>query len=143
MLILNAATIPGRQINLATKRYLLNNKKISIIILRLFHDNETDNDNAVLFNLFFPKQYSLIKNNRKLSFNFTYITEQRLHTKDFSNDKNGNTQCVKSVRIRRFSGPYFPAFRLNTEIYEVNLHIYSKCGKIRTRKTPNTELCTQ
>ena len=25
--------------------------------------------------------------------------------------------CVKSVRIRSFSGPYFPAFRLNTEKY--------------------------
>ena len=30
--------------------------------------------------------------------------------------------CVKSVQIRSFSGPYFPAFGLNTE----------KCGKIRT-----------
>ena len=33
---------------------------------------------------------------------------------------------------------YFPAFGLNTEIYSVNLHIQSECGKIRTRKTPNT-----
>ena len=24
--------------------------------------------------------------------------------------------CVKSARIRSFSGPYFPAFELNTEI---------------------------
>ena len=46
---------------------------------------------------------------------------------------------VKSVRIRSFSGPYFPAFGLKTEIYELNLHIQSKCGKIRTRKTPNTD----
>ena len=23
--------------------------------------------------------------------------------------------CVKSVRIRSYSGPYFPAFRLNTD----------------------------
>ena len=34
--------------------------------------------------------------------------------------------CLKSIQIRRFSGPYFPIFGLNTEIYE--------CGKIRTRK---------
>ena len=27
--------------------------------------------------------------------------------------------CVKSVRIRSFSGPYFPAFGLNTERYSV------------------------
>ena len=32
-----------------------------------------------------------------------------------------------------FSGPYFPAFGLNTEKYEVSLRIQSKCGKIQTR----------
>ena len=47
--------------------------------------------------------------------------------------------CVKSVRIRSFSGPYFPAFGLNTERYGVSLHIQSECGKIRTRKTPITD----
>ena len=31
------------------------------------------------------------------------------------------------------SGPYFPAFGLNTERYEVSLRIQSECGKIRTR----------
>ena len=34
-----------------------------------------------------------------------------------------------------FSGPYFPAFGLNTEIYSVNLRIQSEYRKIRTRKT--------
>ena len=33
-----------------------------------------------------------------------------------------------------FSGPYFPVFGLNAEIYFVNLRIQSKYGKIRTRK---------
>ena len=33
-----------------------------------------------------------------------------------------------------FSGPYFPVFGLNTEIFSVSLRIYSECGKIRTRK---------
>ena len=33
-----------------------------------------------------------------------------------------------------FSGPYFPVFRMNTEIYRVNLRIQSEYGKIRTRK---------
>ena len=42
--------------------------------------------------------------------------------------------CVKSVRIRRFSGPYFPVFGLNTEIYGVNLRIQSEYRKIRTKK---------
>ena len=50
-----------------------------------------------------------------------------------------NTQCVKSVRIRCFSGPYFPAFGQNTERYGVSLQIQSECGKIRTKKTPNTD----
>ena len=47
--------------------------------------------------------------------------------------------CLKSVRIRSFSGPYFAAFRLNREINSVNLHIQSECEKMRTRKTPNTD----
>ena len=47
--------------------------------------------------------------------------------------------CVKSVRIWSFSGPYFPAFELNTEIHGVNLRIQSECGKAHTRKTPNTD----
>ena len=29
--------------------------------------------------------------------------------------------CVKSVRIRSFSGAYFPAFELNTERYSVQM----------------------
>ena len=31
--------------------------------------------------------------------------------------------CIKSVHIRSFSGPHFPAFELNTEIYGVSLSI--------------------
>ena len=33
--------------------------------------------------------------------------------------KNLNLHCLKSVRIRSYSGPYFPAFGLNTESYGV------------------------
>ena len=47
--------------------------------------------------------------------------------------------ALKSVWIRSFSGPYFPSFGLNTEKYGVSLRIQSECGKIRTRKTPNTD----
>ena len=46
---------------------------------------------------------------------------------------------VKSVRIRSIFGPYFPPFGLNTEIYSVKLRIQSECGKIKTRKTLNTD----
>ena len=47
--------------------------------------------------------------------------------------------CVKSVRVRSFSGPYFPTFELNTERYSVPLRIQSEFGKMRNRKIPNTE----
>ena len=47
--------------------------------------------------------------------------------------------CVGSVRIWSFSGPYFPAFGLNTERYSVSLRIQSECGKIKTKKYPNTD----
>ena len=42
--------------------------------------------------------------------------------------------CVKKVRIRSFSGSYFPAFGLNTERYGVSLRIQSECRKMRTKK---------
>ena len=32
-----------------------------------------------------------------------------------------------------FSGPYFPVFGLNTDIYKENFRIQSECRKIRTR----------
>ena len=46
---------------------------------------------------------------------------------------------MKCVLIRSYSGPYFPAFGLNTERYSVALRIQSECGKIRTRITPNMD----
>ena len=46
---------------------------------------------------------------------------------------------VKSACIRSFSGPYFLAFGLNTERCRVSSCIQSELGKIRTRKTPNTD----
>ena len=33
-----------------------------------------------------------------------------------------------------FSGPYFPVFGMNTEIYAVNHHFHSEYRKVRTRK---------
>ena len=47
--------------------------------------------------------------------------------------------CVKRVRYRSLSGPYFPAFELNTEKCCVSLRIQSKYEKIRTRKIPSTD----
>ena len=36
--------------------------------------------------------------------------------------------CVKSVRIRSYSGPHFPAFGLNTEYLSVFSPNAGKCG---------------
>ena len=47
--------------------------------------------------------------------------------------------CVKSVRIRSYSGPYFSGFRLNTERYSISFCNQFECGKIRTRINPNTD----
>ena len=45
--------------------------------------------------------------------------------------KVSESSCVKSIRIRSYSGPYFPAFGLNTERYGACLCIQSECGKIK------------
>ena len=50
--------------------------------------------------------------------------------------------CVKIVRIRRYSGPYFSAFRLSTERhknFQEFSSVQSECRKIRTRITLNTD----
>ena len=51
---------------------------------------------------------------------------------------NGITSWKVSIS-EVFFGPYFLAFGLNTERYSVSLRIPSKCEKIRTRETLNTD----
>ena len=46
-----------------------------------------------------------------------------------------NTLREKCPNMEFFSGPYFPAFGLNTDRYRVSLRIQSEYGKIRTRKS--------
>ena len=76
----------------------------------------------------------------------TDLTGSSLQNRPFHNSNKRDfsymyttNHCVKSVCIRSYSGPHFPAFGLNTEIYSVSLRIQSKCGKIRTTKPPNTD----
>ena len=52
---------------------------------------------------------------------------------------SASNHFVKSVRIRSFSGSYFPAFRLNKDRYGVSVYIQFECGEIRTRTTRNTD----
>ena len=47
--------------------------------------------------------------------------------------------CIKSVRIRSYSGPHFPTFGLDRDRCSVSLRIQSECRKMRTRITPNTD----
>ena len=46
---------------------------------------------------------------------------------------------VGEGKLHSVECPSFLAFGLNTEGYSVSLRIQSKCGKIRTRITPNTD----
>ena len=52
--------------------------------------------------------------------------------------KIAEVKLEKTTASEVFSGPYFPAFRLNTERYSVSLHIHSECRKIQTKITSNT-----
>ena len=60
-----------------------------------------------------------------------------LYNSNYKSFKGWHFHCVKSVRIWSYSSLHFSAFRLNTERYWVSLCIQSKCGKMRTRITPN------
>ena len=66
----------------------LNNKKIPLIP-SLFHENKfvTDfKEKAELFNSFFAKQFSLIKNSSKLPSHLHYLTDNRLSSVRLSQD---------------------------------------------------------
>ena len=70
---------------------------------------------------------------KKMVEDFQLFVERRI----LANKNQLILHCVKSVRIRSYSRPHFPAVRLNSERYEVYLHIQSEYGKMRTRITPN------
>ena len=101
--------------------------------------------NAML-HLFIPKTQKLMSVSAMLKSSFKKIVtlfqwlflSYQLHGFSDGNTLSNNTLRKKS-HIRRFSGPYFPAFELNTERYSVSLQIQPKCGKMRSRKTPNTD----
>ena len=61
------------------------------------------------------------------------------HISKFPNLISEQLLREKCSYIRSFTGPYFPALRLNMEKYLIALRIQSKCEKMRIRKTPNTD----
>ena len=47
-------------------------------------------------------------------------------------------EIIIALKVSKYgvlSGPYFPVFRLNTDIYRINLRIQSEYMKMHTRKT--------
>ena len=72
----------------ALSKFFLNNRKIPVIP-PLFHSNRfvTDfKEKAEIFNSFFAKQCSLIKNESKLPPRLHFLTEKRLSTVNFVNN---------------------------------------------------------
>ena len=55
-----------------------------------------------------------------------------------SSNLSNSCHCVTNLHSE-FFGRYFPAFGLNTERYSASIRIQSEYGKIRTRKTPDTD----
>ena len=86
--------------------------------------SETGGYNKSGKNMFMLQVPSKLKNRKKLGGTW---------------EVKGPPDCAKSVRIRSYFGPHFSAFGLNMERYGVSLHMQSKCGKMQTRITSNTD----
>ena len=72
-----------------------------------------------------------------------YSTDWLQH---FSIKYSKSTHCLKSVRIRSYSGPHFPPIfphadwiRRDTGISPNSVWMREDAGKMRTRTTPNTD----
>ena len=52
-----------------------------------------------------------------------------IHFPRRNSEKQVRNTSWKVSKYGLFSGPYFPAYGPNTEIYEVSLRIQSECGK--------------
>ena len=79
----------------ALLKFFLNNRKI-LVISPLFHNNKFVTDfkkKAELFNSFFAKQCSLIKNDSKLPLRLRFLTDKRLSTIKFV-----DTDILKIIR---------------------------------------------
>ena len=110
--------------------------------------------------LFFAKwDWSMISSNRSRDLFLKHFLTYELNTVCFTKFKSvqattfsfivcvefdiWSKHCVKSVRIRSFSGQHFPVFGLNTERYFVSFPVKSECRKIWTRKLHIRTLFTQ
>ena len=103
-------------------------KRLLFLIQLMLSDSQAKNSSVESDELFCPWQ----------NFLPTVFLPTKFYTDYFSSDKvslirsfyyffckRDNIHCVKSVRIRSYSGPHFPAFGLNTEKYSVNVSVFS------------------
>ena len=101
--------------------------------------NITDNINLYLVNVPILCPLKTAENTWNLWKKPVSVSTETITWLDISNGGETEQHCVKSVRIRSYSGshfpPHFPAFGLNTGRYGVSLRIQSECGKIRARNT--------
>ena len=95
-------------------------------LVRLFHDEKLNV--KIAWELSLSNLPEKKRGNKNL--NWFYSLPQELGQIGLINPSH----CVKSVRIRSYSGPYFPA---------LYLRIQSKCGNVRTRITPIRTLYMQ
>ena len=95
----------------------MKNEVINIISIPANARRDDINDATVILSLITEKITKFTRRSSPTNLHITY-----LHT---------DIPCVKSVRIRSYSGPYFPALGLNTERYSIFLRICpnaKKCG---------------
>ena len=89
----------------------------------------------------FTGQYGKGKNNqftaistRSRALKYLFAVLHLIYLPCISNCSACNYQIITAWKVSKYgviSGPYFPAFGLNTERY-LSLRIQSECGKIRT-----------
>ena len=109
----------------------LNNKKIPLIP-PLFHENKfvTDyKEKAELFNAFFAKQCSLIKNSSKLPSHLHYLTDNRLSSVSFSQD--GIAKIIQNLDPNKAHGSDNVSIRMlkicGSSIYKPLEMIFKQC----------------
>ena len=115
-------------LNMVTPDYFLHNSssRSSNIIICLTKSNHVMNDflllnqrdnryNNTMFHTLKSK-YSLWRLTLRIFYQInTNMTYMNMLTFEHSEANPDITHCVKSVRIGSYSGPYFPAFGLNTD----------------------------
>ena len=117
--------------------------KLTFVIIFHFRNNHKRFD--VMFLLFFAQPLKVLTLSRRMPLSYRNQSIDLLRNNGLHLERvKGACTSVnvlahfstasKESKYGVFSGPYFPVFGLNTEIYSVNLRIQSEYPKIRIRK---------